>query len=126
MSDIFLLVQCSPEVVIIDSSSEEEQDGDSFSEEDWSADESELKGEKLIDHIAQVESDQIFARCLEEEINGEFHDTEGEEEEHDIDPNIMSFTSHANELDQVYCTVLSFFSKNTLVMSFFYYCFWFH
>ncbi|XP_078170040.1 uncharacterized protein LOC144564312 isoform X2 [Carex rostrata] len=90
----------SPEVVIIDSSSEEEQDGDSFSEEDWSADESELKGEKLIDHTAQVESDQIFERCLEEEINGEFHDTEGEEEEHDIDPNIMSFTSHINELNQ--------------------------
>ncbi|XP_078154609.1 uncharacterized protein LOC144549920 [Carex rostrata] len=93
----------SPEVVIIDSSSEEEQDGDSFSEVDWSADESELKGEELMDQISQVESDQIFARCLEEEINGEFHDTEGEEEEHDIDPNIMSFTSHANELDQINC-----------------------
>ncbi|KAF3341623.1 hypothetical protein FCM35_KLT00261 [Carex littledalei] len=93
----------SPQVVIIDSSSEEELDGDSFSEENWSADESELKGVELMDQIAQVQSDQIFARCLEEEINGEFHDTEGEEEEHDIVPNIMSFTSHANELNQINC-----------------------
>jgi hypothetical protein len=75
--NVFFSLLCSIDVITVDSSTEEEKDGDCFSEEDWSVDGCELKSDELMN---QVESDERLARFLQEEINGESHNSERDQE----------------------------------------------